>query len=616
MANPAVIVEFVANTTKLVSAVRDIESSSKDAGKAVKGVDWKRIAGFAAGATALAAGAVYIKKSADATTELAKATATLQRATGLDAETASAWVSTLKVRGIAVENFQTALVRLSRTMEKARKLTEQERETAALLEPAMAKLRPVIEAGGDAGKRAEKDYAAMAKILDSISRRAQTARAPLEELGVRFQDVKKGNINAVLLQIADAFANMKNPVQRVAKAQELFGKGGQKLIPILSKGSGEIDKQLDLADKYGATVGQKQVDSVAKVAAAQRELKLAQEGVSISIGSALLPAQVAMYGVLLDVVQALVPVTDNLTVMKVAVTVAAIAWVAYKVAVITSTVASLGLNASLLITIGIFAAVAIALIAIGVGFVIAYKKVGWFRDAVDATWSWIKRYWPLLLGILTGPIGLAVVAIVRNWDAIQNGAEAVWHWIKTNWPLLLAVLTGPFGLAIVLIVRNLDSIENAARTVVNGVKAAFNSLVDFMGGLVEKVANVAGRIANAIKAPINAVIGAFNGLAFHIPRIELPSVKIGKRKIGGQGFGPLTFDFPDIPKLAAGGIVTAPTLAMVGEAGPEAVLPLGAGGAPLEVRVFIGETELRGMVRTEVRTENNRTAQVLLSGAI
>jgi hypothetical protein len=49
--------------------------------------------------------------------------------------------------------------------------------------------------------------------------------------------------------------------------------------------------------------------------------------------------------------------------------------------------------------------------------------------------------------------------------------------------------------------------------------------------------------------------------------------------LGGKGF-----DVPDIPLLANGGIVTSPTLAMVGEAGPEAVIPLdrlgamGAGG--------------------------------------
>ena len=33
-------------------------------------------------------------------------------------------------------------------------------------------------------------------------------------------------------------------------------------------------------------------------------------------------------------------------------------------------------------------------------------------------------------------------------------------------------------------------------------------------------------------------------------------------------------DIPTIPRLAAGGIVTDPTLALIGEAGPEAVIPL------------------------------------------
>jgi hypothetical protein len=39
--------------------------------------------------------------------------------------------------------------------------------------------------------------------------------------------------------------------------------------------------------------------------------------------------------------------------------------------------------------------------------------------------------------------------------------------------------------------------------------------------------------------------------------------------IGGKGF-----DVPDIPMLAEGGIVTSAQLAMIGERGPEAVIPL------------------------------------------
>ena len=57
-------------------------------------------------------------------------------------------------------------------------------------------------------------------------------------------------------------------------------------------------------------------------------------------------------------------------------------------------------------------------------------------------------------------------------------------------------------------------------------------------------------------------------------------------EFGGKEFG---FNVPEIPKLAKGGIVTKPTLALVGEAGPEAVVPLGkrGGGMSNVVQVTI-----------------------------
>jgi hypothetical protein len=62
--------------------------------------------------------------------------------------------------------------------------------------------------------------------------------------------------------------------------------------------------------------------------------------------------------------------------------------------------------------------------------------------------------------------------------------------------------------------------------------------------------------------------------------------------LGGKGF-----DVPDIPMLAAGGIVTSPQLAMIGERGPEAVIPLdklgqmgtGIGGTNVTIHVNGGD---------------------------
>ena len=56
----------------------------------------------------------------------------------------------------------------------------------------------------------------------------------------------------------------------------------------------------------------------------------------------------------------------------------------------------------------------------------------------------------------------------------------------------------------------------------------------------------------------------------HMPTIQIPDWDILPNSIQGKS---LDLGFK-IPELAEGGIVTAPTLALIGEAGPEAVVPL------------------------------------------
>jgi hypothetical protein len=69
-----------------------------------------------------------------------------------------------------------------------------------------------------------------------------------------------------------------------------------------------------------------------------------------------------------------------------------------------------------------------------VGIVIAYKKSETFRRIVDGAFrgvqaaaafafNWVKNNWPLILAIITGPVGIAVLAVAKNWTAIKDGAR-------------------------------------------------------------------------------------------------------------------------------------------------------------------------------------------------
>lgn len=201
------------------------------------------------------------------------------------------------------------------------------------------------------------------------------------------------------------------------------------------------------------------------------------------------------------------------------------------------------------------------LVALGAGLVMAYKKSTTFRKIVNAAfgavkrvvmgvWNWIKKNWPLLLAILTGPIGLAVLAIAKNWDKIKSGARAVKDFVVDKFRD---------------IARSIGELPGKLRDLASKFKDAGSWLMtSFMAGL-KTIAGKAGDIASGIwegvKGYLNSAIGKINS--------AIPN-SIGK--------GPLTVDLPDnpFPTFARGGTMLRSGLALVGEEGPElAYLPGG-----------------------------------------
>src|SRR4029077_17451193 len=90
------------------------------------------------------------------------------------------------------------------------------------------------------------------------------------------------------------------------------------------------------------------------------------------------------------------------------------------------------------IILGITAAVAL-LVA---GAVILYKnwdtvtavlEAGFARIKAAAAdvFGWLQSNWPLILGILTGPVGAAVAVIITHWSTIKSVTNAAWSAIKS-----------------------------------------------------------------------------------------------------------------------------------------------------------------------------------------
>lgn len=176
----------------------------------------------------------------------------------------------------------------------------------------------------------------------------------------------------------------------------------------------------------------------------------------------------------------------------------------------------------------------------------------------------------------------------ENWEEIKAKAAEIWDAIYTNtigrvtdlynkvveWVDKLKGYWDTAWQAVADFVGEIwDGIGLAIDTAWTNIKQFVSDGVD---GVVDFVSGIPGRIADGVvgafdaltdgfKTAVNFIITGWNNIEFKIPGF----------KIGPVGYDGFTLGLPDIPKLANGAVVTKPTLALIGEAGPEVVSPLG-----------------------------------------
>ena len=219
---------------------------------------------------------------------------------------------------------------------------------------------------------------------------------------------------------------------------------------------------------------------------------------------------------------------------------AALGGLAAAIGVVTAVMA---LNPIVLIVGGI------AAVVIGIGVLIA----NWdsLKDKVSEVWNSILAWTENTCGSIIQTIGSA-------WQAIGSGISAAGTWITATaasiWEGLIAGATemgAQFVEAYQLVAANIQAAWD-------GIKAFFS---DLWGSIT---AGFRGMVNNIISG-INQIIAGLNSLC----SFKVPDWVPG---IGGKGF---QAKIPEVPKMATGGVVTDPTLALLGEgASPEAVVPL------------------------------------------
>ena len=176
-------------------------------------------------------------------------------------------------------------------------------------------------------------------------------------------------------------------------------------------------------------------------------------------------------------------------------------------------------------------------------------------------------------------------------------------------PIFLVVAAiAALTVAFVIAYKKSETFRNIVNGAFDAVKKGAQQFVDAVVKSVKWAGEKLGTLAEIITTPYRL---AFKAIAWlwnnTIGRLSF-SIPGWVPGIGGSGF-----DVPDIPMLAKGGIVNGPTLAMIGERGPEAVVPLSGRNAGLggNVTVIIqtGASDLDELIRKRVRVLGNGSVQ-------
>ena len=236
----------------------------------------------------------------------------------------------------------------------------------------------------------------------------------------------------------------------------------------------------------------------------------------------------------------------------------------------------------------------------------ALANVGtWFTDMFQKAWtgltnifsklgSWFGERWADVTNALANVSAWFGNTFTSAYNAVKNAFSSIGSFFNGVWSTVQSIFV------------------NAGQKVGSAVGGAFRSAVNGVLGTIENV-------VNGFIGMINGVIGMIN---------KIPGVSLG-------GIG-----YVSLPRLARGGIVDSPTVAMIGEAGKEVVMPLentgflqtmgrvvgGAvvnalgGGLPQsggfsgsgDIVIMVGGHEFGRVAIQEINKEHERAGQTLL----
>lgn len=439
--------------------------------------------------------------------------------------------------------------------------------------PAAAAVTGLAVAAFGAAQAAIEDQASQAKLADQLIRTTKatdTQIAAVEEFVGQMQlatNVADTDLRGALSRLATVTGDVTKAQELLRLATDISAATGKDLSAVteaLSKAYGgnltalqKLDPSLRNLIKSGATfdqVGQQLTETFGGAAAnAANTAEGRFKNLQIRVGE----LQESIGALILPIVEKLIPTFERVA-----------SFVERNSKVITIlggvigglAVAVIGLNAAMTayaaitkavtIATGLFnavlalnpvVAITLAIAALVAGLIIAYREFETFRNIVDGVFRAFQTIVKIVIDFVMG-----------YFNALR---DIVMGFVK--------IIQGIFQ-------GDLSKVMDGFKQLFSG---AINTVIQFFIGMPRAIFNnIGGALTNLGRDIVGAIVGGIQSAAGSIGSAILGAIPGGnaiKGAIGGVGKAA-----GKIWPFAEGGIVTAPTIGLVGEAGPEAIIPL------------------------------------------
>lgn len=397
-----------------------------------------------------------------------------------------------------------------------------------------------------------KSQAKLKRSMYSAQQGSAAASTAFDTLGVSVTDAN-GHLRSqdeVFTDVIKALGKMENETERDAISMQIFGKSAAELNPLIEDNGETFKRVADIfANNNLDVVDQETIDKANQFNDYLDEIKATWGAAINTIGM-----QLAGY---------LAPVLEK------------VAGFLEKVAGWLST-----LSPEVLTVIGIIAGVVAAIAPL----LIVFGKIAFAISSITGLMSTLG----ITFGALAGPVGIVIAVIgaliaigillYKNWDTIKAKAEELKNWVVEKWNALkngvVNAVTNIKEQALLYWTALKIGIATIVETIKSKVLGAWDSIkaktVAVFDAVKTAIVTPIQVAVNFIKSAVDKIKGFFGGLKIELPHIKLPHFSLN----GGFSLNP-----PSVPKLSVdwyktGGIFDSPTIAGIGEAGPEAVIPL------------------------------------------